>query len=141
MYMSLPETLQKGKLVANKAGRNPTDVGATVTDKAGTKDTAEFFNVSKNDMIVADEDMRYEWPRPVHEAKPLFRRYVQTAHAVGMTILGTLAEKLGVEASAITGQHRIEELAGDHVRITRGPPRKTEDMPEIQTPSHTDFGT
>ncbi|KAK6218006.1 hypothetical protein LQW54_003064 [Pestalotiopsis sp. IQ-011] len=116
-------------------------VGATVTDKAGTKDTAEFFNVSKNDMIVADEDMRYEWPRPVHEAKPLFRRYMQTAHAVGMAILGTLAEKLGVEAAAITGQHRIEEPAGDHVRITRGPPRKTEDMPEIQTPSHTDFGT
>ena len=25
--------------------------------------------------------------------------------------------------------------------MTRGPPRKTAEMPEIQTPSHTDFGT
>ncbi|KAF3010187.1 hypothetical protein E8E14_009645 [Neopestalotiopsis sp. 37M] len=117
-------------------------VGATVTDKAGTKDTAEFFNVAKNDMILGDgEAMRYPWPAPILEAKALFRDYVQTAHAVGMAILGALAERLGVEPSAITDQHRIRELAGDHVRITRGPPRETEDMPEIQTPSHTDFGT
>ncbi|KAK9423866.1 hypothetical protein SUNI508_03882 [Seiridium unicorne] len=116
-------------------------VGATVTDKAGTKDTAEFFNVAKNDMIVPDEKMKHEWPAPVLEAKPLFRSYISTAHSIGMLLLGILAQKLGVDAAAITSQHRIEEPAGDHVRITRGPPRKTEDMPEIQTPSHTDFGT
>lgn len=116
-------------------------VGATVTDKQGTKDTAEFFNVAKNDMIVPDELMEHSWPAPVLASKTLFREYIKTAHSTGMLLLGILAEKLGVDAAAITGQHRIEEPAGDHVRITRGPPRETEDMPEIQTPSHTDFGT
>ncbi|KAI0127578.1 hypothetical protein BJ170DRAFT_595439 [Xylariales sp. AK1849] len=116
-------------------------VGATVTDKAGTKDTAEFFNVAKNDMIVADEEMKYPWPAPILKAKPLFNSYVKSAHSIGMLILGVLVKRLGVEASEITSQHRIEEPAGDHVRITRGPPRETEEMPEIQTPSHTDFGT
>lgn len=116
-------------------------VGATVTDREGTKDTAEFFNVGKNDMIVPDEQMKHAWPVPVLESKPLFREYIKTAHSIGMLLLGVLAERLGVDAAAITSQHRIEEPAGDHVRITRGPPRETEDMPEIQTPSHTDFGT
>ncbi|KAI1865990.1 uncharacterized protein JN550_007968 [Neoarthrinium moseri] len=116
-------------------------VGATVTDKAGTKDTAEFFNVAKNDMIVDDAKMQHAWPAPILEAKPIFRDYVQSAHSVGMLLLGILAERLGVAPSAITSQHRIEEPAGDHVRITRGPPRETEELPEIQTPSHTDFGT
>ncbi|KAH6661311.1 hypothetical protein BKA67DRAFT_654431 [Truncatella angustata] len=116
-------------------------VGATVTDKQGTKDTAEFFNVAKNDMIVPDEQMKYPWPAPILDSKPLFREYIETAHSMGMLLLGILAERLGVDAAEITSKHRISELAGDHVRITRGPPRETEDMPEIQTPSHTDFGT
>ncbi|KAI0378873.1 putative oxidoreductase [Hypomontagnella monticulosa] len=115
--------------------------GATVTDKAGTPDTAEFFNVGKNDMIVPDDKMNRPWPAPVLEAKPLFADYVKSAHSVGMRILSILADRLGVDPAEITGRHRIEEHSGDHVRITRGPPRATEEMPEIQTPSHTDFGT
>ncbi|KAK8003868.1 hypothetical protein PG989_003587 [Apiospora arundinis] len=58
-----------------------------------------------------------------------------------MLILGLLVDKLGVKPEEIWNRHRIGELAGDHVRITRGPPRDKEEMPEIQTPSHTDFGT
>ncbi|KAI2605614.1 putative oxidoreductase [Hypoxylon sp. NC1633] len=115
--------------------------GSTVTDKAGTPDTAEFFNVSKNDMIVPEDRMCRAWPSEVLDAKPLFDAYVKSAHGVGMTILTILAERLGVDPSEITNRHRIEELSGDHVRITRGPPRHMEEMPEIQTPSHTDFGT
>ncbi|KAI0832267.1 putative oxidoreductase [Hypoxylon sp. FL0890] len=115
--------------------------GATRTDKAGTPDTAEFFNVGKNDMIVSDDRMSRPWPAEVLGAKPLFASYVKSAHSVGMTIMDIIAEKLGVDPSAFTSRHRIEEPSGDHVRITRGPPREKEEMPEIQTPSHTDFGT
>ncbi|KAK0251932.1 hypothetical protein LTS09_012949 [Friedmanniomyces endolithicus] len=117
------------------------NVGATNADKAGTPDTAEFFNVSKNDMIVPDSEMRRAWPSVVMEHKPLFAKYCRASHATGLLIMDLLADKLGVPREEIRQRHRIEDHAGDHIRFTRGPPRKTAEMPEIQTPSHTDFGT
>ncbi|KAI0892065.1 putative oxidoreductase [Annulohypoxylon nitens] len=115
--------------------------GATKTDKSGTPDTAEFFNVGKNDMIAPDDRMTRPWPSAILDAKPLFDAYMKSAHSVGMTVLAIIADKLGIDFSEFANRHRIGEPSGDHVRITRGPPRATEEMPEIQTPSHTDFGT
>lgn len=115
--------------------------GSSVTDKAGTPDTAEFFNVAKNDMIVPDAEMRRPWPAEVLESKDLFAAYVRSAHAVGLKVLAVLAEKMGVDPGEFAARHRIEEPSGDHVRITRGPPRAVKEMPEVQTPSHTDSGS
>ncbi|KAK0274733.1 hypothetical protein LTR91_005778 [Friedmanniomyces endolithicus] len=117
------------------------NVGATNADKAGTPDTAEFFNVSKNDMLAPDSEMRRAWPSVVMENKPLFAKYCRASHATGLLIMDLLADKLGVPREEIRQRHRIEDHAGDHIRFTRGPPRKSAEMPEIQTPSHTDFGT
>ncbi|KAK8135728.1 Clavaminate synthase-like protein [Apiospora sp. TS-2023a] len=123
-------------------------VGATLADKAtGVRDTAEFFNVAKDDMTAACADPADmprrgdSWPAPILEQRDLFAGYMRAAHGVGMLILGLLVDKLGVDPQEIWNRHRLGELAGDHVRITRGPPREKEEMPEIQTPSHTDFGT
>ncbi|GAW23822.1 hypothetical protein ANO14919_133990 [Xylariales sp. No.14919] len=115
--------------------------GETYADKAGTMDTAEFFNIGKNDMIVPDDQMQRQWPDVIKAAKPLFREYAVTAHDIGMSIMGILANKLGVDPAEFNSRHRIEEQSGDHIRLTRGPPREVEELPEIQTPSHTDFGT
>ncbi|KAK3110554.1 hypothetical protein LTR53_015027 [Teratosphaeriaceae sp. CCFEE 6253] len=117
------------------------NVGATNADKAGTPDTAEFFNISKNDMLLPDADMRRAWPPVVLAHKPLFARYCRASHETGLLIMDLLAEKLGVDKEELRQRHRIDDHAGDHIRMTRGPPRKTVEMPEIQTPSHTDFGT
>ncbi|EMC99690.1 hypothetical protein BAUCODRAFT_345705 [Baudoinia panamericana UAMH 10762] len=126
---------------ANKELFGYKKVGATNADKSGTPDTAEFFNVRKNDMIVPDNQMSREWPSVIIEHKPLFANYCRAAHATGLMIMDILADKLGVPREEIRSRHVIEEPAGDHIRFTRGPPRKTAEMPEIQTPSHTDFGT
>ncbi|KAJ3570111.1 hypothetical protein NPX13_g5843 [Xylaria arbuscula] len=115
--------------------------GETKTDKAGTGDTAEFFNLGKNEMIVPDDQMKKPWPEVVKASKPMFKEYIETAHGVGQFILGILAKKLGVDPAEFANRHRIEEMSGDHIRMTRGPPREKEELPEIQTPSHTDFGT
>jgi isopenicillin N synthase-like dioxygenase len=85
--------------------------------------------------------MSRSWPQVILDHKPLFATYCRSAHATGLLIMDILADKLGVPRSEIRSRHKIEELAGDHIRFTRGPPRKTAEMPEIQTPSHTDFGT
>ncbi|CAK1356860.1 unnamed protein product [Cercospora beticola] len=117
------------------------EVGRTKTDKHKTLDTAEFFNVSKNDMLVSDEEMRRQWPRPILDNKTLLKEYCQTAHSVGVQILGILATKLGIDPNELHQRHRIEALSGDHIRMIRGPARQSAEMPEIQTPAHTDFGT
>ena len=116
-------------------------VGATKADQQGTPDNAEFFNVSKNDMILPAAQIERPWPSTILENKSLFERYSRAAHGTGLMIVDVLARKLGIDPEEIQGRHKIEEHAGDHVRITRGPPRKTIELPEIQTPSHTDFGT
>lgn len=114
-------------------------VGATKTDAKGTPDTAGFFNIAK-DAILENTD---RWPLPdvVVAQKPLLARYMRNAHATGLKILSILAHKLGLDRNALAGFHRITEESGDHVRMTHGPPRKSADLPEIQTPGHTDFGT
>jgi len=116
-------------------------VGATNADISGTPDTAEFFNCSKNDMIVPDAQMSRPWPPVILEHKPLFARYSRAAHATGLLIMDVLANKLGIDREEIRRRHVLEDQSGDHIRFTRGPPRKTAEMPEVQTPSHTDFGT
>lgn len=115
--------------------------GATKVDAAGTRDQAEFFNVSKNDMILPESQMRKQWPQIILDEKKHFAAYSQAAHGIGMQVMDVLARHLGIDPEEISSRHKFEEPAGDHVRITRGPPRKTVEMPEIQTPSHTDFGT
>jgi len=92
-------------------------------------------------MIVEDSKMARQWPSVIMENKPLFARYSKAAHSTGLLILDMLADKLGIDKEEIRKRHVIEDHAGDHIRFTRGPPRKSIEMPEIQTPSHTDFGT
>lgn len=77
----------------------------------------------------------------MREQSPLLARYMRTAHSTGLTILNLLAIKLGLPPDALAGFHRITEEAGDHVRMTHGPARRTAELPEIQTPGHTDFGS
>lgn len=113
--------------------------GATRTDAQGTVDTAEFMNVAKDSML--DNTTHLTWPQPILDNKPLFARYMTTAHQTGLKILAILSKKLGLPPHGLAKYHRITEESGDHVRLTRGPPRKSVDLPEIQTPGHTDFGT
>lgn len=115
--------------------------GATKADSTGARDTAEFFNISKNDMIVEDSQMRRSWPDVVLQDKPMYAKYCRASHSTGLLIMDMLADKLGIDREDIRQRHKLEDHAGDHIRMTRGPPRKTVEMPEIQTPSHTDFGT
>ncbi|KAI1432899.1 hypothetical protein GGR50DRAFT_553184 [Xylaria sp. CBS 124048] len=114
--------------------------GETVVDKASV-DTAEFFNLGKDDMMAPDDKMKKAWPQLILSSKPMIREYMTAAHTIGMAIVAILARKLGVDPVEFARRHRMTEESGDHVRLTRGPPREKEELPEIQTPSHTDFGT
>lgn len=114
-------------------------IGATKTDAKGTPDTAAFFNISK-DAILGNTD-RWPLPAPVRAQQPLLERYMRNAHKTGLHILSILGTHIGLSPDALPQFHRIDQESGDHVRLTWGPPRKTAEMPEIQTPGHTDFGS
>lgn len=58
-----------------------------------------------------------------------------------MKIMSILATKIGLPPDGFDKYHRITKESGDHVRMTHGPPRQSIDLPEIQIPGHTDFGT
>ncbi|KAF3763975.1 Clavaminate synthase-like protein [Cryphonectria parasitica EP155] len=114
-------------------------IGATKTDAQGTPDTAGFFNISK-DAILENTD-RWPLPQLVLDEKPMIARYMRNAHGTGLKIMTILVARLGLPPDALERYHRITEESGDHVRLTHGPPRRTAELPEIQTPGHTDFGT
>ncbi|KAK7745771.1 hypothetical protein SLS53_002488 [Cytospora paraplurivora] len=75
------------------------------------------------------------------QEKELLRRHMANAHSIGMKIMSILATKIGLPEDEFEQYHRLTEESGDHIRMTRGPPRATAHLPEIQTPGHTDFGT
>lgn len=117
--------------------------GWTKTDAKGTPDTAEFMNVGKDDIL--DNPTRTPTPLPDLVLEPanrsLLARYQTSCHRTGLDIMSILATQLDLAVDAFEDKHRLNEPSDDHVRMTRGPPRKDASMPEIQTPGHTDFGT
>lgn len=110
-----------------------------MTDRNGTPDTAEFFSVSKNDLVSTTPS--FPWPSPVHANKHLLSSYTRTVHSIGLNILSILATKLNLPSDTFSRTHALTKPSGDMLRMTRGPPRKNVSAPEIQTPGHTDFGT
>jgi len=117
--------------------------GWTKTDTKGTPDTAEFMNVGKDDIL--DNPARTPTPLPSLVLEPanrcLLARYQTACHRTGLDIMSILATELGLPSDVFEDKHRLNEPSDDHVRMTKGPPRKDPTMPEIQTPGHTDFGT
>lgn len=116
-------------------------IGRTIVDKDATPDTAEFFNISKDVMLSNARAPAVRYPEVLTANQPLFARYITAAHAIGLHIVTDLIRQLGADPAEITSRHQLSQPAGDHIRMTRGPPRKDPRLPEIQTPSHTDFGT
>ena len=116
--------------------------GTTIVDTDRNRDTAEFFNINKTDMTTPEGGkMEREWPAPIMESKALFSDYFRASHDTSLMLLDVLSEKLGIDPEEIRSRHRFEGRAGDHVRLIRGPPRMKVELPEIQTPMHTDLAT
>ena len=131
----LKYSFQKGTILGYKKK------GVTVTDKYNTPDTAEFFNVSKNDFVSPNQSLL--WPEVILDRRPEINKFTHTAHETCSTILAALARQLSLEPSVLSSIHRYNEQSTDHIRLTYGPPLSSKDSNEleIQTPAHTDFGT
>lgn len=118
-------------------------IGFTATDAAGTRDTAEFMNIGKDDILDNPARVPTHPPALVFEAgnREILAQFQKGCHRTGLEILSMLATQLHLPADVFASKHRITKPSDDHVRMTRGPPRRSIHLPEIQTPGHTDFGT
>ena len=112
--------------------------GTVATDKFGTLDTVEFFNIAQDDAL--------SWPRVAHRAypEPVNRHmedtvipYTQKSVDVNLTFLGVFERKLGLPTGELVGRHRSDVLTGGESRCIRSPPRQT----VVGLGAHTDFGS
>lgn len=115
--------------------------GQTLTDANNTPDTAEFFNISKDDIL--SRRLTGYYPSTINQAQQLLESFVRSAHDTGLSLLSALFSQLDLDPAQALKLHRIGEPAGTQVRLAYGPPRSRSEAEalEIQTPAHTDFGS
>ncbi|KAK5098849.1 hypothetical protein LTS08_006227 [Lithohypha guttulata] len=118
-------------------------VGKTKTDDQGIPDTAEFMNVGKDDILDTPHHIPTTPPAIVFESanRAMLASFVVGCHGVGLDIMSVLATKMDLPKDVFSHSNRLKAPCDSHCRMIRGPSRRSTDLPEIQTPGHTDFGT
>ncbi|KAI9711800.1 MAG: hypothetical protein M1820_001945 [Bogoriella megaspora] len=150
-FHSIPQETKNSISFANTRSmfgyKPPGQVAAA--DPHKRKDVGEFLNISKDDIFQNCGCRNIPYPSLLTSQTPLFRSFMSTAHSLGLTILTLLASHLSIPPSALLNKHRINELSGDHVRMTWAPGSPSsvpitslsEAELDITTPPHTDFGS
>jgi isopenicillin N synthase-like dioxygenase len=115
-------------------------VGSMFIDRKGTPDKIEFWNISKDEIIVQD---RIEFPEPIIDAKSTVKEYMMKSHEIVLVILQALSENLGLGSRALADLHRFMEASGDQLRLTKSTlyPTQNECSPDVALLAHTDFGS
>lgn len=130
--------------------------GQTISkDPQRRVERVEFFNVAKDDIVALTEGREpptgIQYPAPLVSSDaglPHLGAFVRNAHPIGMRVLETLAQKLGMSYADIAERHRFEARSGDDARFTYAPGLKEEgherlkeeEIP-ITTWEHTDYGS
>ncbi|KAF8889038.1 hypothetical protein BD779DRAFT_1714754 [Infundibulicybe gibba] len=102
--------------------------GATFVDLNGSKDNAEFINVSKDDALVYPKVVHVPYPPPVNaRMETVVRPFVLACMAVNDTILRIFNQKLGLPDGTLAQKHTRDEPSVSEARYSVG--------------AHTDFGS
>ncbi len=133
------------KLVYEMDGKNGVyfgykSVGAMVTDKNGTPDTVEFWNISKDEILVRNGT---NYPEVILDAKDMVRNFMTKSHAVVLVILEILSIHLGLDSQVLLNLHRLMHSSGDQLRFTKSTmyPIQKQNPPDVSLGAHTDFGS
>lgn len=114
--------------------------GSMFTDKKGTPDRMEFWNISKDEMVV---HKKANFPHVILDAKNALRDYMTKSHKIALAILEILSENLGLDSQTLPNLHRFMQPSGDQLRLTKSVmnPMQTEIHPDVSLGAHTDFGS
>ncbi|KAI0076053.1 Clavaminate synthase-like protein [Panus rudis PR-1116 ss-1] len=112
--------------------------GKIITDKTGTLDSSEFFNVAQDDALSWPEVTYRTYPEPIHEnMEEVIRPFVRKSVAVCATFLRIFEHKLGLPHGELLKRHSPHQLNGGEARCVRTPANA--DSAGIG--AHTDFGS
>lgn len=115
--------------------------GANAVDASGEKDTAEFINIAKDDVLAWPEVARRTYPRTVNaRMQNTLLPFVCKSLDVNYTLLQALNERLGLQPDSFSRRHPMDEWSGSECRITRNPPSPHAPF-KIAVGAHTDFGS
>ena len=118
--------------------------GLVATDATGAKDTAEFINISKDDVLA--------WPGFVHRTYPstvnarmdaTIVPFVQKSLEVNANLIDIFNNKLGLPEGTLAKFHTAEIPSGSEARCIKNPPKPEQPAqdPKVAIGAHTDFGS
>lgn len=113
-------------------------VGSMVTDKTGTPDTIEFWNISKDEILIQNET---KFPKVILDAKDAVKNFMTKSHEIVLVILEVLSMKLGLHPKALPNLHRLMQSSGDQLRFTKSTMYPIQDQPDVSLGAHTDYGS
>lgn len=114
--------------------------GFWAVDAAGTLDTIEFLNISRDDVVA--------WPGQVHRSYPptvdarmesTIIPYVTKCMEINETLVNAFNDKLGLPAGEIMKRHAVEDTSSSETRSTRNPANSIPG--KLAIGPHSDFGT
>jgi len=116
--------------------------GTNAVDASGEKDTIEFMNISKDDILAWPARVqRSAYPEPVERAMTtIVQPFVRKSLEVNQTILEIFNDKLGLPEGCLSQLHPIDERSGSEARILRNPPMP-HNVQKRAIGAHTDFGS
>jgi len=112
--------------------------GKIVTDKNGTLDCSEFFNVAQDDAL--------SWPAVIHRTYPatvnsrmrdVITPFVRKSRDINFTILSVFEAKLGLPRGDLLKLHPPTGTCGGEARCVKTPPNAQ----QAGIGAHSDFGT
>lgn len=114
--------------------------GTMFTDKKGTPDTVEFWNISKDEMVIQNG---INFPRVILDAKNAVKDYMTKSHKIALAILEILSEGLDLDSQAFSNLHRFMQPSGDQLRLTKSTmyPIQKQCLSDVSLGAHTDFGS
>jgi isopenicillin N synthase-like dioxygenase len=115
-------------------------IGSMFADRKGTPDNIEFWNISKDEILLKDN---IKFPDPIINAKTIVKEYMIKSHEIVLVLLEGLSIKLGLDSSVLPDLHRLMQPSGDQLRVTKSIMYPTEkgSMLDVALGAHTDFGS
>jgi isopenicillin N synthase-like dioxygenase len=113
-------------------------LGAIITDKNGTADTAEFLNIAQDDAL--------SWPQATHRTYPeivnahmedTFVPFVRKSMVINNVFLSFFEKRLQLPPGTFGRLHSPDRVNGGETRCVRTPPNQH----TAGIGAHTDFGS